>query len=330
MRIPPYISPSSLSTFYEDRMEFYLRYMAENRPPKIPQSKPMAVGSAFDAYLKSHLAQSLFGNKPEFEFETIFESQVEAHNRDWAREHGMNVFRAYLFSGALGELIYLLHNSTVEPKIEFRLEGKIKHSTNVKDIPLLGIPDMYFTTKSGYLVILDLKVTGYCGNSRVSPPPGYIKIFDGWDHNKMPPSRNHNCPHKDAFPYHLGTGDGLVINANQTLEQIKTQWADQLSIYAWLLGAPLGSDYITMIENLVCSPGQIRVAIYSNRVGKTHQHDCYGRICQMWDTINSDHIFTDMSKEESQERCKSLDNYHEAFVDSGNVSDDWFKSVVRG
>ena len=65
----------------------------------------MSIGSAFDAFLKSHLHKVLFGGTdPRFELEAIFEEQVESHNRDWAKVHGEYVFNFYRECGALADL----------------------------------------------------------------------------------------------------------------------------------------------------------------------------------------------------------------------------------
>ena len=79
MRIPKSLSYSSMSLWYKDQDEFYIRYLADHAAPRLPQEQPAAVGSAFDAYTKSMLAYALFGKamSAQFEFGTIFESQVE-------------------------------------------------------------------------------------------------------------------------------------------------------------------------------------------------------------------------------------------------------------
>jgi len=77
MRIPAYLSPSALGVFEKDREQYYLKYLADNRPPRMPQTEPMAVGSAFDAFVKSYLHHSLFGNHGkdnQYELNTIFEA----------------------------------------------------------------------------------------------------------------------------------------------------------------------------------------------------------------------------------------------------------------
>ena len=96
MRIPKSLSYSSMSLWYKDQDEFYIRYLADHAAPRLPQEQPAAVGSAFDAYTKSMLAHALFGKamSAQFEFGTIFESQVEPHNRDFALDAGKRVFKA--------------------------------------------------------------------------------------------------------------------------------------------------------------------------------------------------------------------------------------------
>ena len=112
-RIPKALSHSAVSLYYKDAEEFYLRYLCPHRTPRVPQANFMAIGAAFDAYEKSLLHEILFGKgaNPQFEFDAIFESQVEPHNRDWAREHGRFVMDSYHRSGAHDDLLKLLAKS---------------------------------------------------------------------------------------------------------------------------------------------------------------------------------------------------------------------------
>ena len=52
MRTPKYISPSALKLFEKNPTEYYLKYLADAHPPRSPQTQPMSVGSAFDAFVK--------------------------------------------------------------------------------------------------------------------------------------------------------------------------------------------------------------------------------------------------------------------------------------
>ena len=88
MQIPRSLSYSSLCLFEKEPDEFYVRYLANHRAPRLPQEQPAAVGRAFDAYVKAQLNWHLYDRamSPQFEFPAIFESQVEPQNRDFALE----------------------------------------------------------------------------------------------------------------------------------------------------------------------------------------------------------------------------------------------------
>ena len=45
MRIPKSLSYSSMSLWYKDQDEFYIRYLADHAAPRLPQEQPAAVGS---------------------------------------------------------------------------------------------------------------------------------------------------------------------------------------------------------------------------------------------------------------------------------------------
>ena len=61
MRIPKSLSYSSLSLWEKDIDEFYAKYLSDHAAPRLPQTPPMAVGSAFDAEVKAALHAALFG-----------------------------------------------------------------------------------------------------------------------------------------------------------------------------------------------------------------------------------------------------------------------------
>lgn len=145
MRIPQSLSYSSMSLWYKDQDEFYIRYLADHAAPCLPQEQPAAVGSAFDAYTKSMLAYALFGKamSAQFEFGTIFESQVEPQNRDFALTAGKRVFKAYKLAGAYDDLLKLLQQSIEPPRFEFKVDGLIL------GVPFTGKPDCRFVLDLG-------------------------------------------------------------------------------------------------------------------------------------------------------------------------------------
>ena len=321
MKIPKYLSNTSVQLFYSDRMEFYLKYLADNRPPRMPQTQPMSVGSAFDAYVKSYIVERLVGvgGRPEFEREKIFETQVEPHLRDWARIAGQHAFDAYKLSGALADLMLELEQAEAEPRFEFTVQRTIS------GIPLLGKPDIWFVTREGMHVLIDWKVNGYCSRSAVSPKAGYIMCMDGWKDNH---SRTHRRPHKNAQVMKVG---GLMINAAIFLETVDKTWADQTSLYGWLMGEEIGGRFITGIDQLVAGVGDpppIRVARHRCRVSAQYQQELWEKIKHVWETIHSGHIFDDLPLGESLTRQETLDNYHKAF-EGGSPNEEWYQSIMR-
>ncbi len=304
MRIPRYLSPSQIALWYSDREEYYLRHLSEVKAPAIPQANYMSIGSAFDAYVKSAMFESLFGvgTDPRFEFDALFASQVEEHNRDWALENGLYMFEAYKKSGAYTELLELLHQSTYAPQFEFKIEGI------VENIPLLGKPDLRFVHSSGAHVILDWKVNGYCSKSPTSPCKNYRLIRDGWDSTIAKASRGAGQPHKDYKPLEW---KGVEIHRGW-LEDSNEDWADQLAIYSWMLGEPVGDEnVIVCIDQIVAKPTDsrplLRIANHRARISTLHQHNLLERIKKCWEGISTDHIFDELTKEESKERCDLLE-----------------------
>jgi len=302
MRKPAYLSPSQLGLFESNREEYYLKHLAEVRAPKIPQANYMSVGSAFDAYVKSALHESLFGkaNDPRFEFTTLFETQVEAHNRDWALGAGLHAFESYKISGAYDELLALLRQSKCAPQFEFTIDGTIEN------VPLLGKPDLRFIHSGGAHIILDWKVSGFCSKSATSPCKDYRMVRDGWVGKQ---SRGVNLAHKGYIPIEW---KGIEIHGGW-LENANMDWADQLSIYSWMLGEPVGCEnVIVCIDQIVAKPNEpyplLRVANHRSRISSSYQRTVMERLRVCWTAIESNYIFTDMPKEESIARCELLDS----------------------
>lgn len=323
MRIPKYISPSALSCFENNRQEYYLRYCADHRPPRMPQTQPMSVGAAFDAYVKAHIAKQLFGEvRDDLAFETMFELQVEPHHRDWARVHGEWAFRSYVDSGALSDLMGELAIAIEEPRFEFKVEG------DVQGVTILGKPDLFFKTPHAHM-IKDWKVNGYCSRSGQSPKPGYVRVRDGWHHEYHKPSRVRNTMHKNCQPMEV---DGIEINVGKFFERVDTKWADQLTMYGWVLGEPIGAPLVIGIEQLACKPGPgkplVRVASHRGYVSQGYQEELFRRCQRLWKAIHSGHIFDEETYQESMLKQQTLDQQHLAYSED-TENDRWFTDMTR-
>jgi len=289
----------------------------------------MSIGSAFDAYVKAALHEALFGAgaDPQFEFDAIFTQQVEEHNRDWALIHGEYAFECYKLTDSYEELLDALLASSSEPQFEFTVTG------DVEGVPLLGKPDCSYTHKGGALVVLDWKVNGFCSTHGASPYKGYRIIRDGWKPKEKKPTRGVGGSHK---LYKEMDFQGMAVGSHY-LEETSKDWADQLSIYAWIMGAPVGKEEtVVCIDQLACKPGPntfpwVRVANHCCRLSETWQTSLAERLTDCWSTITSGHIFDGlMSREESDDRCEILDmraSAHETAEDGGIEA--WVCEIAR-
>jgi len=298
----------------------------------------MSVGSSFDAHAKSFLHEALIGKDPRFELNTIFESQVEPHNRDWALPAGAYCFEMYKRSGALTDLMTELGTAVGQPRFEFAIKGTVEGKreglvTVEAGVPLLGKPDIFFINKEGAHVTYDWKVNGFCAARMTSPKQGYVKVRDSWKTDGtnpfapgryFPPSKNVNQPHKDAL---LMTWKGIQINVNCYLEQTDRGWADQLATYSWLLGEPIGSECVIGIDQLCCVPQVdttyplVRVASHRTRISELYQQDVLRRYQQAWARINSGYFFSELTREESDKQC--------AMLDANTMNGDTFDQLTR-
>lgn len=302
MRIPKYLSPSSLTKFYNNRVEFYLQYLCEHRNAKPLQLDYMAAGSGFDAFIKNKIYRDVYGESAvkgtDFEFDTIFEKQVEAHIRTTTLALSGDIWNQYVASGAYQCLLDDILASPFAPQMEFRIESE------VQGIPLLGLPDLRYVTPEGIHVICDFKVCGACSKTGASPHQGFRVAWDA--HN----SKKHGKPHEKYIPMQL---KDVEINATY-LETVCDYWADQLATYAWLLDEPVGGEgFVVRMEELCMRRSKThpeprgRFATHMNRVSELYQLQLFNLYQTAWAAIESGHIFTDLTREASDEKMEMLD-----------------------
>lgn len=281
-----YLSPTSLARWEKDPEEFYKYYFSKR--DREPQTQPMAAGAAFDCFIKNYLIKKLGLAAAELDVE----SQVESHNIDWAREHGKKLFDFYLGSGAAYDLLKELESGS-QPVFEDTATGTFSN------VPLLGKPDLYYVNKHGVPVILDWKVNGYCSSYKMSPTKGYLRLRNA--------AGNNLGSHRAVQPMRV---QGTVVNINYNLEQVNVTWADQLATYGWLCGAEPGIEFVCALDQIVGpgsrEPGTLRVAEHRYLMGSEYQTRLLDRYRAAWEVINSDHIFRDLSREDSKLREATL------------------------
>lgn len=315
MRTPEYLSPSALDCSESTPDEYYMRYLSDFKPPKMAQTLPMAVGSAFDAYIKSYLHNRLYGNNHKdserFKLRALFEAQVEEHNRTEAWAMGAHVFESYIKSGSGADLMLMLSKSLDDVRFEFSVQAKIASSIDAGiGISILGKPDLYFRTAENETVIFDFKVNGYCGAGNTSPTAGYVQlieqsIVDRGNWYRM------GC-HKNAF---IQRHKGLDVNMGSYFESHNAQWATQLATYSWLVGGTVGREQIVGIQQIVGNGTKrdslgrplLRIATHCSRISAEFQRGVLDRYSYLWSKIQSGHFFPELSKAESDAKCAQLD-----------------------
>ena len=292
---------------------------------------PMSIGSAFDAFAKNFLHQALFGvgNDPRFDLETLFQAQVEPQNRDWAWKNGAEAFKVYKATGALNDLMVELQSAVGTPRFEIDIMGQVSGhregiTKNLGPVTFLGKPDCFYINKQGTYVVLDWKVNGYCSTRNTSPMPGYTRI-------RAASGAKPSGPHKDCL---LSSFGGQLINVATYLELLNEDWARQLTIYNWLCGGEVGETFIAAIDQLACSPSGlefplIRIAEHRLRVGSDYQWNTFAEAEELWNIVNSDHIFRDMEMGESQDRCKALEGQATGLAGKGDPHDNLFASMCQ-
>jgi hypothetical protein len=223
----------------------------------------------------------------------------------------------YRLLGALDGLMIDLGRSKGPPKFEMDVRGKISHGRNsvVNEVPFRVKPDLHFINEHGAFVILDWKVNGYCSPSGRSPTPGFVK------------ARRQGKLHWTHDDCTLGTHKGLIVNTKKSLELYDSEWARQCSIGAWVCGAPVISNFVSIIHQLAClkstgSGPRITVAEHAGFVSPDYQDSLHAEAYKMWSAIHDRihvagcnqascncprHIFRSIPLEDSIALCKILD-----------------------
>lgn len=330
-----FLSPSALGTWQKNPEEYFTKYLSASRPPRMPQTAAMAVGSSFDCYVKAHLYERVYGadraQKDLYTFDDLYTKAVEPHNFDTALKQGMICFEAYRKSGALHMLYKLIDKSPKPPVFEYSLssvkiegvnglvcridapDGVVVESTPVV---LMGKPDMTVWARNGSPINLDWKVNGYMSASGQKPVPGYFHL-----HN--PGEKNHNSMHKEC---HMYSENGFDYNMIPHIEQRKPDWGQQLATYSWLTGVPVGETMYVAVDQLAVERGKITVATHRCEITKAFQLETYRNYQRLWDNVNSDWFFRHMPKDASQQRAEILMQQGQAY-EGGDSNSEWLKSI---
>lgn len=334
--VPNYLSPTSIDKAYNDHEEFFNNYVTTQQQPRLPQTYQMMFGSAFDAFAKSFLVEKVLGKVPkEFQLDNIVKSQCEEQfwnkgTANYKEEHdayywGEYLFNAYKTSGALSDLLIELQEAA-SVNFEFTVTNEVRVRQHESGVILLGKPDVYFKTKAGNQVIVDWKCNGIYSKNPTSPKPQYMRSRDGWVGNQ---SRSHMTRHKDVLPL---LHKGMTINGASSFETIDATWAAQLATYGWLMGEPVGSDFIVGIDQLTGAPNKpkeplIRVSSHRAIISAKWQEEFFIKAKELWDKLQVGHVFVGMSKEESDNLVAEMYAVHGTYEPGSK--EEWLAKSMR-
>lgn len=284
-----YLSPSSLKTFESNPNNFVLKYVLGTERPG--QTRPMSIGSAFDARIKAKLTVDLLGLADPFE--ELFETQVEEPLRDWCRENSAYLLKCYEEYGAYSALVSELSNCE-NIQFEFNARTDVVFEDGFT-VPIFGKPDLYGHLKSGANIVFDWKVNGYC--SKASPHAGYVRLY-----NQHGDSGGHATISHMLF-------HGLTYSPVATL---RPEWRDQLIFYIWAIEAP-EEEWLAGIDQLVfngrsnlAGEKEMRVAQHRLRIDDSLKLDLRARVRKAWEAIQSGHYFTQLSKEQNDQKIADM------------------------
>jgi hypothetical protein len=255
---------------------FYCERLAPDPQPPEPQGIAAAVGSAFDAYVKAHIATQ---NKWEDILLGRLLSDTMIPTEKRLRLSSMSLLEALLF-------VNVEKQHEVEAREQARLmfeqykritqlnyvdlEIHRRFTTYVHNIPLfmkldasVVNPFPFSETNNVRYVPHDWKTTGYSSKS-VAPKPGYWKLYDG-----------------GQLSCHENYHDEIAFDT------IDVDFATQLCTYGWGLGIPILTPFPATIDMIVIRTTGIRFARYRGWITTAFQQQTLDRYHKAWVSLRT-------------------------------------------
>ena len=322
-----YFSPTSFKLASTDLEAFFKKYLSGlPRIDNFNQTKEMALGSAFDSRVKAHLYKELIGSGPTFD-DLL---KCDAGLRDLAVKDSQYLFDLYIRSGTLADLVYELNQGLKGSlTFEFKMTAEIpKMELGFSGPPLQisGKPDLHFVVTileprneieeqltlkhffGAIPIIHDWKVNGFYSEYPTSPIKNFYKVRENKGLNRDDPSTWGSWTskaHKEFTPVKFFTERANLVAHCQPLHD--EEWLIQLTMYAWMCGVSIGGKCLHGIEQVLGNPNKVRFAS-ARFLGPSadYQQELIAKLYKYWEIIHSDHIFRDLSYEDSKRRCEML------------------------
>jgi hypothetical protein len=223
----------------------------------MPQTEPMAIGSAFDSFVKAEIARLLGKTNRLAE---LLERSVEPQNFHLVKEAN-KLFELYNYCGRVKNLI---DEGIEDIELEFRedIGGVIVPGTKalIGGVTLFGKPDALLKGN----IPLDWKVNGWNSKTGQSPKKGY-KDSIIIKNNQI---KEQNKRHSD-YPLNL--------------EQIDQDWATQLLFYWWLLDKCNSLPPMAAIEQVAIRQDTIALVSYRATIGQEFANNIWTQLIDIWE-----------------------------------------------
>lgn len=274
MRKPLYISPSSFFSFTQDPIKHYVRHYSDTPAGRQPATIHMAMGSAFDAFVKAQITRDLQVST-KFDLITLYEEQVPEEFREELWPKAAFLLEEYKSCGAYGVAVEDMSLANLEPRFEFDVKAKIL------GVPIFGKPDAFYHNRRDVPVILDWKVNSFLGGRNAK------KAWYVMDHQN-------GCSHPRVT---VKSNNGLPVVTNKYLENVDKSWAFQQFIYAIGLGCEIGDEFITSIDQITGGPS---FYTYRCHLSRLFQINAAKELKQMWEDLQSGYVFRRLGKTREQ------------------------------
>ena len=126
-------------------------------------------------------------------------------------------------------------------------------------------------------------MNGYFSERSTSPAKGYVSLYDC---QTQETKRHKNCE--------IGEVHGITVNTACPMNEANKKWADQLSMYLWMAGMPVGSsDHVVGIDQFVGKREKHRIAIHRSQITPEYQVNLFDRLQKMWEAIQKNEVIPD-------------------------------------
>ena len=255
-----HVSPSTFIKWKGCQFRIYLTRLAGNKFMKQKQGLAAAIGSAFDVFIKHHIAE-VRGIKLPITLKKMLIEQVE-HPEAVAK--GRHIAMAYLKTDLLTPFL-----ETTETLL---LDQELIHRHN--NVPILGQLDLIYKD-----IPFDWKTRGFASKYSTSPFKGYTFRTD---YNEL----TGNCTEQAVDPMKL---------TRYHLEEVNLTWAIQMLFYNWCL-RKVTSDFKYIIHEIVKQKDRIVFAVHKGTFSTEFIEKISGQLEAMWTQITDKMYYAEIEE----------------------------------